>query len=235
MRGRVVHLPGGGLGTHPYGTNDDQILRSVLRHDLNAALLDAADAAPNVTLRFDAKLAALACGDTDTRAEPRFDTPAGPVSVPADTVVGADGAFSTVRTWMQRGEPADYHQEFLPFVMRPTAASIPVNPSQPALILARGPDTRPTSQDQPGSSCPGPPPFLTCAGCYRFLVITDDTTDPGMRRLSSCGQGPAHLARSGARDPSDLTWLVQPGGYRSSSRTASRASFTTPAALSRRS
>jgi 2-polyprenyl-6-methoxyphenol hydroxylase-like FAD-dependent oxidoreductase len=171
MRGRVVHLPGGGLGTHPYGTNDDQILRSVLRHDLNAALLDAADAAPNVTLRFDAKLAALACGDTDTRAEPRFDTPAGPVSVPADTVVGADGAFSTVRTWMQRGEPADYHQEFLPFVMRPTAASIPVNPSQPALILARGPDTRPTGQDQPGSSCPR---AATVPDLCRLLPLSGD-------------------------------------------------------------
>lgn len=115
MRGRVVHLPGGGLDTHPYGTSDDQILRSVLRHDLNAVLLDAADAAPNVTLRFEAKLTALSSGDADTGAEARFDTPAGPVSVPADTVVGADGAFSTVRAWMQRGEPADYHQEFLPW------------------------------------------------------------------------------------------------------------------------
>lgn len=115
MRGRVVHLPDGDLGYHPYGTSDDQILRSVLRHDLNVVLLDAADARPNVTIRFDAKLTALATGDPDTRAELRFDTADGPVTVPADTVIGADGAFSTVRAQMQRGEPADYHQEFLPW------------------------------------------------------------------------------------------------------------------------
>jgi kynurenine 3-monooxygenase len=126
MRGRVVHLPGGGLDTHPYGTNDDQILRSVLRNDLNAALLDAAEATPNVTVHFDTKLTALDCGDAATVARASFDTPAGPVSVPADTVVGADGAFSAVRTWMQRGEPADYHQEFLAWGYR--ELSIPAGP-----------------------------------------------------------------------------------------------------------
>ncbi|PPK71462.1 NAD(P)/FAD-dependent oxidoreductase [Actinokineospora auranticolor] len=109
MRGRVVHLPDGDLGYHPYGTSDDQILRSVLRHDLNVVLLDAAESA-GVALRFDARLADL--DKADGAVTLRFEDGA---VVEAGTVIGADGAFSTVRARMQRGEPADYHQEFLPW------------------------------------------------------------------------------------------------------------------------
>ncbi|GLZ38037.1 NAD(P)/FAD-dependent oxidoreductase [Actinokineospora sp. NBRC 105648] len=119
MRGRVVHLPDGSLGYHPYGTSDDQILRSVLRHDLNVILLDAAEAA-NVALHFGARLTDLDKGSDKGGDKGAGDTPVtlrfedGTV-VEAGTVIGADGAFSTVRARMQRGEPADYHQEFLPW------------------------------------------------------------------------------------------------------------------------
>lgn len=113
MRGRVVHRGDGGLGYQPYGIGDDQILRSVLRRDLNIVLLDAAQAMPNVQVRFEAKLTAM-----DKSAGParlRFQTADGEHCAQADTVVGSDGAFSTVRGQMHRGEPADYQQEFLPW------------------------------------------------------------------------------------------------------------------------
>ncbi|WP_436494703.1 FAD-dependent oxidoreductase [Actinokineospora sp. HUAS TT18] len=115
MRGRVVHLADGALGFHPYGTSDDQILRSVLRHDLNVVLLDAAEAQPNVVFEFNAKLTALTKGDGHEPVELRFHTADGEQRVLTQTVIGADGAFSTVRAQTQRGEPADYHQEFLPW------------------------------------------------------------------------------------------------------------------------
>lgn len=113
MRGRVVHLPDGGLGFHRYGTSDDQILRSVLRHDLNTVLLDAAEAMPGVRFDFDAKLTAM--DKSLPTVECVFQTADGERRVHADTVIGSDGAFSTVRAQMHRGEPADYHQEFLPW------------------------------------------------------------------------------------------------------------------------
>ncbi|CRK62222.1 Kynurenine 3-monooxygenase [Alloactinosynnema sp. L-07] len=115
MRGRVVHLPDGDLGYHLYGTSDDQILRSVLRHDLNVVLLDAAEALPSVTFEFDTKLTALTKGDDHAPVDLRFHGADGEQRVLTQTVIGADGAFSTVRAQMQRGEPADYHQEFLPW------------------------------------------------------------------------------------------------------------------------
>ncbi|MFD0201593.1 MULTISPECIES: FAD-dependent oxidoreductase [Saccharothrix] len=43
MRGRAVHQPDGALRFQPYGVAEDQILHSVLRHDLNVALVDEAE------------------------------------------------------------------------------------------------------------------------------------------------------------------------------------------------
>ncbi|MGQ0837732.1 FAD-dependent oxidoreductase [Actinokineospora sp.] len=122
MRGRVVHRPDGPHAFQPYGTREDQILRSVLREDLNLVLLNAAAALPGVRFHFEAKLTRLDKGDDDTRPVCWF----GDRRVEADTVVGADGAFSTVREQMQRGEPADYHREFLPWGYKELA--IPAGP-----------------------------------------------------------------------------------------------------------
>src|SRR5687767_14615586 len=50
MRGRMVHAPDGTQSFHPYGTEDDQILHSILRDELNAALIDRAE---SLGVRFD--------------------------------------------------------------------------------------------------------------------------------------------------------------------------------------
>lgn len=114
MRGRVVHQADGGLDVQPYGTSAEQILRSVLRHDLNVLLIDAAEAA-GAGFHFGAKLTGLAKGGPDQEPSCQFATADGERTVSADTVVGADGAFSAVRAQLHRGEPADYSQEFLPW------------------------------------------------------------------------------------------------------------------------
>jgi kynurenine 3-monooxygenase len=111
MRGRVVHSPDGDVTFQPYGVQEHQILHSVLRDDLLAILVDAADAQPSVRFHFGWRLNRL---DRERPAVTVASTKDGEtVEVTADLVVGADGAFSTVRQHMQYGLRADHSQEFM--------------------------------------------------------------------------------------------------------------------------
>ncbi|WP_219825523.1 FAD-dependent oxidoreductase [Nonomuraea typhae] len=93
MRGRAVHGPDGKVAFHPYGNHQEEILHSISRRDLVVSLVAHA-ARAGVTFHYDTQLSALP---------------------EADVVVGADGAFSTVRTLMGRGARADFRQEYLPW------------------------------------------------------------------------------------------------------------------------
>lgn len=111
MRGRAIHRPDGELVFQPYGTNDSQILHSILRRDLNVALINKAETYPEVRFFFGAKLTQLV--KEKTVAYFTDERSGAETLVAADAIIGADGAFSAVRSEMQRGERADYHQEFL--------------------------------------------------------------------------------------------------------------------------
>jgi kynurenine 3-monooxygenase len=133
MRGRVVHRPGGRSTFQPYGTGEDQILHSILRHDLNVALVGHAAAHDGVRFRFrtsflsldDAALDDAALDDAadgvaadgvaaDGVAVTVRDEGTGATErIAADAVVGADGAYSAVRTQLQRGLRSQLRQEFL--------------------------------------------------------------------------------------------------------------------------
>lgn len=111
MRGRVVHTGGRAPRFQPYGVSEDQVLHSILRHDLNGVLIDAASRQSTVEFQFDVSL---------TRLEPEgpvatFRDEAGGTTfeVDADLVIGADGAFSAVRAHLLAGRSSDFHQEFL--------------------------------------------------------------------------------------------------------------------------
>jgi len=100
MAGRMVHRDGS-AALQPYGLNPDDVIHAVSRTDLNALLLDAAEATGLVELRF-----ALRCRDvdldhkvltfTDYSADERL------VEVPFGTVFGCDGASSEVRSAVHR-------------------------------------------------------------------------------------------------------------------------------------
>ncbi|MEU3602108.1 NAD(P)/FAD-dependent oxidoreductase [Streptomyces sp. NPDC006798] len=122
MRGRIVHH-GGRVTYQPYGADDTEVLHSVRRHDLNIALLDAAESIPRVRLWFGHRVTGLA--GTEVRTPAR--------TFPADLVVGADGAYSTVRAHLHRRAGAEFHQTHLewgyreftiPAVDRPEALHI---------------------------------------------------------------------------------------------------------------
>lgn len=136
MRGRVVHHQDGTLSFQPYGTNHDQILYSVLRHDLNVTLIDRAEEL-GVKFHFDAPLR-----DLDTA---RNRLVAGALTVPADVVIGADGVHSVVRQKIRRTEQVrtlewGYKEVYLPAGQRGDRRTDPsalhVWPGEHGLIVA---------------------------------------------------------------------------------------------------
>jgi kynurenine 3-monooxygenase len=108
MRGRMVHTRDG-QSFHPYGTEDHQILHSILRDDLNAALIDRAES-QGVRFDFEHRVTGL---DKGLPALTVTGTAGEEHELKADLVIGADGAFSAVRTHLMRGERAEFHQEFM--------------------------------------------------------------------------------------------------------------------------
>jgi kynurenine 3-monooxygenase len=111
MRGRMIHGRDGSLTFQPYGRDDSEALHSVSRAGLNRLLAEAAARHPSVRLLFEHKCTGL--DSTGSAAEFVDETSAAPIRAAADVIVGADGAYSAVRAWMQRREGFNYQQEYL--------------------------------------------------------------------------------------------------------------------------
>jgi kynurenine 3-monooxygenase len=109
MRGRVIHSLDGSLGYQPYGKDEGEVLHSIDRNELNRLLLETADEIEGVNLHFGHKLVEI---DKASR-KLIFNTENETINVFPERVIGADGAFSETRKELQRGERADYQQEFL--------------------------------------------------------------------------------------------------------------------------
>ena len=109
MKGRMIHTVDGEQEFQAYSADGELGINSISRGELNAVLLDAAEALPNVALRFDHRLTAF---DVDAHTM-SFAGPEGPVDVNADAIIGADGAFSVVRRAMQARDGFDYSQDYL--------------------------------------------------------------------------------------------------------------------------
>lgn len=109
MPGRMMHDRAGKLTFQPYGKDPSKAINSVSRNGLNGALLDALATYPNVRVFFSHR-----CTGIDLRTTTlSLVSEAGPLEVPCEMVVGADGAFSAVRATLQRHDGFDYSQEYL--------------------------------------------------------------------------------------------------------------------------
>ena len=107
MRGRMVHALGDPTPElQPYGSNEHEVIHSVSRSDLNAILLDAAEATGRVTIEFERPLDSV---DLDA-GELRF---ADGSTASFGTVIGADGAGSPVREALVRAGVCDARTEWL--------------------------------------------------------------------------------------------------------------------------
>jgi kynurenine 3-monooxygenase len=111
MRGRMIHARNGALTFQPYGKDDNEALHSVSRAGLNRLLLEAAAREDCVRLFFNRR-----CTGLDTHqgiVEFHDEAAQEPVQATAEAIIGADGAYSAVRAWMQRREGFNYQQEYL--------------------------------------------------------------------------------------------------------------------------
>lgn len=99
MRGRMIHDLAGNQTLQPYGTRPEEVIYSVGRNELNAVLLDAAEASGDVEILFNQRcvggdLLADRLRFHDDLTDTEFD-------VDVHHVFGADGFGSEIRTLIQ--------------------------------------------------------------------------------------------------------------------------------------
>lgn len=110
MYRRTMHAMDGKLSYQPYG-KENQAIFSVARGTLNRILIEAADAHPNVTFRFECR-----CEDIDLqRKELIFidEKLSGRQRFPYEYLIGTDGAFSAVRHRLMFNDRFDYQQFYI--------------------------------------------------------------------------------------------------------------------------
>src|SRR5258708_32989737 len=105
MRGRAIHSLDGTVRFQPYGKNSDEVLHSVDRNELNHMLLEKAERYPSGKLHFEHRLVRV----HKEFLELEFDGAGPGKKTKPHWVIGADGAFSTMRRELQHGERAEYH------------------------------------------------------------------------------------------------------------------------------
>jgi kynurenine 3-monooxygenase len=111
MRGRMIHSPTGELTFQPYGKDDSQALHSVSRAGLNLLLVEAAARYPSIRMFFGHKCTGL---DPHTGTLEFLDNATrATIEVPAEFIIGADGAYSAVRERLQKQERFNYQQDYL--------------------------------------------------------------------------------------------------------------------------
>jgi kynurenine 3-monooxygenase len=111
MQGRMIHDEKGGLRFQPYGKKGQAIF-SVSRARLNAVLLDQAEQA-GVKIFFENK-----CVDIDFSAKKIIYENQGDGAIRSHNfavLVGADGAFSALRSVMGKADRFDYCQRYLDY------------------------------------------------------------------------------------------------------------------------
>jgi kynurenine 3-monooxygenase len=112
MRGRMIHEKTGALHFAPYDADPNKHINSIGRAALNMTVIEAAQRYPNVRVHFNHKCTGV---DLDSATAQLLNTSTSqPLSVKADSVIGVDGAFSSVRQSMQLGiENFTYDEAYL--------------------------------------------------------------------------------------------------------------------------
>jgi kynurenine 3-monooxygenase len=106
MHGRMIHGTDGSQGFQSYSADGARAINSISRAELNAALLDAADKTPGVTLRFGSRLRDL---DLDTGTLSFEDG----TSARADIVLASDGSYSAARRAVTFRQDFTFSQDYL--------------------------------------------------------------------------------------------------------------------------
>lgn len=110
MRGRMIHARDGSLAFQRYGKDDSESLHSVSRAGLNLTLVEAASRYANVRMHFSHRCIGY---DLRTSQLEILNPQDQAIQAKCEFIVGADGAFSAIRSAMQKQERFDYSQDFL--------------------------------------------------------------------------------------------------------------------------
>ncbi|MEM9858366.1 MAG: NAD(P)/FAD-dependent oxidoreductase [Bacteroidota bacterium] len=107
MAGRMMHDESGELTFQPYG-KEGEAINSISRSGLNELLMTKAEKS-GVTIHFDTTLAEIDFDSTSLQ----FNQSDGTRNFDADIIIGADGAFSAVRKFMQLTDRFNYSQHYV--------------------------------------------------------------------------------------------------------------------------
>lgn len=112
MPGRMLHSPEGELAFQAYG-KENQAIYSVSRGGLNLELLQIADSYDNVHFYFDRRCRQVNLETNEVRFE---NLKTGELAtVQAPLIFGADGAFSAIRSSLQKMPLFNYSQSYLDY------------------------------------------------------------------------------------------------------------------------
>jgi len=110
MKGRMMHSISGEQTFQPYGLAH-QAINSVSRAGINIALMNCAESLPNLTITFNQKVldveldsATLVVQDNQTQKR---------TFIESDCIIGADGAFSSIREKMMKTDRFNYSQTYI--------------------------------------------------------------------------------------------------------------------------
>ncbi|MBG84896.1 MAG: kynurenine 3-monooxygenase [Phycisphaerae bacterium] len=100
MKGRILHSAEGQESFHPYSSDPAEAINSVSRGDLNLRLLEQAAKHEHVTLHFEEPIVDVDFQSGEVTVQHAHDNETR--TIKADLIVGADGAYSAIRSAMQR-------------------------------------------------------------------------------------------------------------------------------------
>jgi kynurenine 3-monooxygenase len=112
MKGRMMHSVTGELTFQPYGKNENEVINSISRAELNIALLNAAEEQGAVVhfnqrcTGYDLRTGTLRVRNGETGEETRQETA---------VVIGCDGSASAIRTQMLRLNRFNFSQQYLDY------------------------------------------------------------------------------------------------------------------------
>ena len=121
MRGRAVHGPNAGADVTGYQPYDDvygtKCIFSVSRRAINDVLLAAAEADPDVVVRFETEVGKVVPVPPDSESTHQGVTihlaKSSSETIQADALFGCDGAHSAVREALGRLTPTDVHRTYI--------------------------------------------------------------------------------------------------------------------------
>jgi kynurenine 3-monooxygenase len=126
MKGRMMHSLSGELTFQPYGKDETEVINSISRADLNAALMNEAEKR-GVNIRFNERCLGFDLHSGATRF--RNEETGRETSVESSTIIAADGASSAVRLAMLEISEFRFSQQRLDYGYK-------------ELTIAAGPDAK---------------------------------------------------------------------------------------------